>query len=113
MHFLFPAFCVIPTVRRTATANAIISTSNVQGMTASRRRLATALVMLMIIAPLANAGMASWNTTNTINPNGDELTVTGFRVPGNGTVMDGWVHVTNTDLATAVDPSIILEGLIC
>jgi len=79
-------------------------------MTASRRRLATALVMLMIIAPLANAGMASWNTTNTINPNGDELTVTGFRVPGNGTVMDGWVHVTNTDLATAVDPSIILEG---
>ena len=79
-------------------------------MHASRRRVATALVLLMIIAPFTSAGMASWNTTNTINPNGGSITVTGFRVPGNGTVLDGWVHVANTDIANAVDSTIVFEG---
>ena len=79
-------------------------------MPASRRRLATALVMLMILAPFASAGMASWNTTNTINPGGDEVTITGFRVPGNGTILDGWVHVTNSDLITALDTTVSWEG---
>ena len=79
-------------------------------MHASRRRVATALVLLMIIAPFTSAGMASWNTTNTINPTGGSITVTGFRVPGNGTVLDGWVHVANTDIATAVDSTIVFEG---
>ena len=79
-------------------------------MPASRRRLATALVMLMILAPFASAGMASWNTTNMINPGGDEVTVVGYRVPGNGTILDGWVHVTNSDVSSALDSTLVLEG---
>ena len=79
-------------------------------MPAGRRRLATALVMLMILAPFASAGMASWNTTNTINPGGDEVTVVGYRVPGNGTIQDGWIHVTNSDVSSALDSTLVLEG---
>ena len=88
----------------------IFSSINVERMPAGRRRLATALVMLMILAPFASAGMASWNTTNTINPGGDEVTVVGYRVPGNGTIQDGWIHVTNSDVSSALDSTLVLEG---
>ena len=94
----------------TATVSSIMSSTNVGCMPASRRRLATALVMLMILAPFASAGMASWNTTNMINPGGDEVTVVGYRVPGNGTILDGWVHVTNSDVSSALDSTLVLEG---
>ena len=79
-------------------------------MSAGRHGLAIALIMLMIIAPPANAGLASWSASSTIDPHGGSVTVTGFEVPGNLTVIDGWVHVTNADIGTATDSSLVLEG---
>ena len=79
-------------------------------MSAGRHGLAITLIMLMIIAPPANAGLASWSASSTIDPHGGSVTVTGFEVPGNLTVLDGWVHVTNADIGTAMDSSLVLEG---
>ena len=45
-----------------------------------------------------------------INPGGDEVTVVGYRVPGNGTIQDGWIHVTNSDVSSALDATLVLEG---
>lgn len=79
-------------------------------MNYSNRRLAISLILLMIGAPLANAGVASWDASNNINTNGTSITVRGFEVPGNSTIMDGWMHVTNSDMATSLNNGIIWEG---
>jgi len=75
-----------------------------------RRRTALALVLLMIIAPLTSAATTSWTGPSSVNPPDDGITLTGFRVPGNATVQDGWLHVTNSEMATSMEPGIVWEG---
>ena len=75
-----------------------------------RRRTALALVLLMIIAPLTSAATTSWTGPSSVNPPDEGITLTGFRVPGNATVQDGWLHITNTEMATSMDPGIVWEG---
>ena len=75
-----------------------------------RRRTALALVLLMIIAPLTSAATTSWTGPSSVNPPDEGITLTGFRVPGNATVQDGWLHVTNTETATSMEPGIVWEG---
>ena len=75
-----------------------------------RRRTALALVLLMIIAPLTSAATSSWTGPSSVNPPDEGITLTGFRVPGNATVQDGWLHITNTETATSMDPGIVWEG---
>ena len=79
-------------------------------MNYSNRILAISLILLMIAAPLANAGVANWDASNNINTNGTSITVRGFEVPGNSTIIDGWMHVTNSDMATSLNNGIIWEG---
>ena len=79
-------------------------------MNNSNRRLAISLILLMIAAPLANAGVSSWNASNNINTNGNSITVRGFEVPGNSTILDGWMHVTDSTMATSLNNGIIWEG---
>ena len=64
----------------------------------------------MIAAPLANAGVSTWNASNNINTNGTSITVRGFEVPGNSTILDGWMHVTDSTMATSLNNGIIWEG---
>ena len=57
----------------------------------------------MILAPIAAAGTANWSGPSTVDPQEDSVTVTGFRVPGNATVQDGWLHVTNSPMAVSLE----------
>ncbi len=75
-----------------------------------RRRTALALVLLMIIAPLTSAATTSWTGPSSVNPPDEGITLTGFRVPGNATVQDGWLHITNSEMATSMEPGIVWEG---
>ena len=63
----------------------------------------------MILAPLTSAGVSSWSGPTVVSSDGDATVVTGFRLPGNSTVMDGWLHVTNTPMATSTDSGIVWE----
>lgn len=75
-----------------------------------RRRTALALVLLMIIAPLTSAATTSWAGPSSVNPPDDGITLTGFRVPGNATIQDGWLHVTDTEMSTSLNSGILWEG---
>jgi len=79
-------------------------------MPAERKRLAGGLVLLMLLAPIAAAANANWVGPNSVNPQGGDVTLTGFRVPGNATVLDGWLHVTDSPMATSLDNGIVWEG---
>ena len=74
-----------------------------------RRRTALALVLLMIIAPLTSAATTSWTGPSSVNPPDEGITLTGFRVPGNATVQDGWLHITNSEMATSMEPGIAVS----
>ena len=67
-------------------------------------------MLLMLLAPIAAAANANWVGPNSVNPMGEDVTLTGFRVPGNATVLDGWLHVTDSPMATSVDNGIVWEG---
>ena len=75
-----------------------------------RRRTALALVLLMIIAPLTSAATSSWTGPNSVNPPDEGITLTGFRAPGNATILDGWIHVTDSEMATSLEPGMVWEG---
>ncbi len=75
-----------------------------------RRRTALALVLLMIIAPLTSAATTSWTGPSSVNPPDEGITLTGFRAPGNATIQEGWLHVTDTQMATSIDTDILWEG---
>ena len=79
-------------------------------MPAERKRLAGALVLLMLLSPIAAAANSNWVGPSSVNPQGDEVTLTGFRVPGNATVLDGWLHVTDSPMAASLDTGIVWEG---
>ena len=79
-------------------------------MPAERKRLAGAIVLLMLLAPIATAGTSNWFGPSTVNPQGESVTLTGFRVPGNATVQDGWLHVTNSPMAASLDDGITWAG---
>ena len=82
----------------------------VRAMPASRRRLATALVMLMIFAPFASAGVTNWTITTPINPDDDGVTTNAFSVPRNETIVDGWISVNSNPMASSNLDSISIGG---
>ena len=64
----------------------------------------------MLLSPIAAAANSNWVGPSSVNPQGDEVTLTGFRVPGNATVLDGWLHVTDSPMAASLDSGIVWEG---
>ena len=79
-------------------------------MPAERKRLAGAIVLLMLTAPIAAAASTNWVGPSSVNTQGEAVTLTGFRVPGNSTVLDGWLHVTDSPMAASLDSGIVWEG---
>ena len=78
-------------------------------MSNNRRRLAGALVLLMLLAPITNAATTSWAGPSTVNTSGGETTLTGFRAPGNATIMDGWAHITDSPMAASQTPGDVMD----
>ncbi len=72
-------------------------------MPSDRTRLAFVMTLLMTGAPLASAGVSNWSGPTYINSDGDPTLVNGFSIPSNATVLDGWVHVTNSPLSSSTD----------
>ncbi|MEY8205828.1 MAG: hypothetical protein RPR40_12275, partial [Bermanella sp.] len=76
----------ITTCSENRTNSFIILGSDVPHMPAERKRLAGGLVLLMLLAPIAAAANANWAGPNSVNPQGGDVTLTGFRVPGNAKI---------------------------
>ena len=62
-------------------------------------------MLLMLLAPITNAATTSWAGPSTVNTAGGSTTLTGFRAPGNATIMDGWAHVTDSPMAASLTPA--------
>ena len=78
-------------------------------MPSERARLAIAMTLLMVISPVSYAGVSNWSGPSMINSDGTPTVVDGFTVPSNATVMDGWVHVTNSPLPSSSDSGIVWD----
>ena len=44
-----------------------------------------------------------------INSEGDSTVVNGFSVPSNSTILDGWLHVSNSPLSSSTDFGIVWD----
>ncbi len=62
-------------------------------MSRPNARLALTLTALMIAAPLAAGTITVWSGPNAVASSGQAVTVDGFSVPGNATILDGWVEI--------------------
>ena len=78
-------------------------------MTSDRASLAIAITFLMVAAPLAAAGVSSWSGPSVVNSDGEPTVVDGFSVPSNSTIMDGWIHVSNSPLSSSSDSGIVWD----
>ena len=78
-------------------------------MPSERARLAIAMTLLMVLSPVSYAGVYNWSGPSMINSDGTPTVVDVFTVPTNATVMDGWVHVTNSQLPSSSDSGIVWD----
>ena len=76
-------------------------------MSSERARLAIAMTLLMILSPISYAGVSNWSGPSMISSEGSPTVVDGFTVPTNSTIMDGWVHVTNSPISSSSDTGIV------
>ena len=85
-------------------------------MPAERKTVASFLVLLILIAPLATADTTSWDGPSSVNTQGETATIQGFEVPGNATVLDAWLHVSDSPMAgsnaaaTVWDSDVLVNG---
>ena len=75
------------------------------------KRMAGVIVFLMILAPITNATTTNWTGPSPVNPQNESITVNGFNIHGNASILDGWVHVTNSDVSDAWDSTLVIEGV--
>ena len=75
-------------------------------MPSERARLAIVMTLMMVLSPISYAGVSNWSGPSVINSEGSPTVVDGFTVPTNSTIMDGWVHVTNSQLSSSSDSGI-------
>ena len=75
-------------------------------MPSERARLATVLSLLMLAAPMTSAAVSNWSGPSVVNSEGSPTVIDGFSVPSNSTVIDGWVHVTNSPFSSSSDSGI-------
>jgi len=79
-------------------------------MSAERKSLAGALVLLMLLAPLTTAATSSWVGPSPVNTQGNSVTITGFEAFGNATIMDAWLHVSDSPMAASSEPDLIWDN---
>ena len=65
----------------------------------------------MLTAPLAAGTVAVWSGPNAIASSGQDVTVDGFVVPGNATILDGWVLIGSDAMPNRGNGSTIGAGL--
>ena len=57
-------------------------------------RLKVILILgLMILTPLSAADLTQYSGPNVVASSGNTRTVDGWSVPGNSTILDGWLNV--------------------
>ena len=54
---------------------------------------AIAILVLMILTPLSAADLTQYSGPGVIGSNGNSRTVDGWTVPGNATILDGWLNI--------------------
>ncbi|MDP7042708.1 MAG: hypothetical protein QF807_01660 [Candidatus Thalassarchaeaceae archaeon] len=59
---------------------------------------AIAILLLMVLTPLSAADIASWSGPSVIASTGNNRTVDGWSVPGNSTILDGWLNIDSGNL---------------
>ncbi|HJO42649.1 MAG TPA: hypothetical protein QF508_04500, partial [Candidatus Thalassarchaeaceae archaeon] len=59
------------------------------------------VIICFISTPLVSAGYSDWSLTVPINPDDDGVTISGFSVPSDETVTDGWINVDSIPMANA------------
>jgi len=79
-------------------------------MPAERKTVASLLVLLILIAPLTTADTASWDGPTSVNTQGGTATIQGFEVPGNATVLDAWLHVSDSPMAGSNVPATVWDN---
>ena len=75
----------------------------------SKFRLSLFISFLMAFAPIANAGVSNWSGPAVVTSNGSPNVVDGFTIPSNGTVLDGWIHVTNNPVSNSASSTIVWD----
>ena len=75
-------------------------------MPSERARLAIVMTLMMMLSPISFAGVSNWSGPSIINSEGSTNVVDGFSVPTNSTILDGWVHVSNSPLSASSDSGI-------
>ena len=88
----------------------ITDTMHRMSMPSERARLAIVMTLMMMLSPISYAGVSNWSGPSIINSEGTPTVVDGFTVPTNSTIMDGWVHVTNSPLSSSSDSGITWDG---
>ena len=68
-------------------------TSDLRKNELSNKKTLCVFLALIMCLPTANAAFTEWSGPSTINSSGTETTTNGFVVPGNATILDGWVNV--------------------
>jgi len=76
----------------------------------SHIRLSLFISILMAMSPMANAGVSNWSGPSVVTSDGTPNVVEGFTVPSNGTVLDGWIHVSNDPVSNSVSNTVVWEG---
>ena len=64
-----------------------------------RVNLSLFLTLLMLAMPWAGADVSTWIGPNQIASNGQDVTVDGWTVPGNASILNGWMTVEDEMLA--------------
>ena len=59
------------------------------------------VIFCFISTPLVSAGHSDWSLTVPINPDEDGVTISGFSVPRDETVTDGWINVNSEPMANS------------
>ena len=59
----------------------------------SNKKTLSVFLALIMCLPTANAAFTEWSGPSSISSSGSETTTNGFVVPGNATILDGWVNV--------------------
>ena len=67
------------------------------------------VIICFISTPLVSAGYSDWSLTVPINPDDDGVTISGFSVPSDETVTDGWINVDSIPMANAPNSNIVIE----
>lgn len=78
-------------------------------MPAERKRLAGALILLILVAPLTTAATSSWVGPSSVNTNGQSTTIAGFHAFGNATIQDAWLHVSDSPMAASSQTSLVWD----